>query len=526
MYGRAVALAFAISLTTAPLSAQRRPAAEDTARAVQLLGRATFGVRTRDLAEVLRVGRKAWLERQLHPETIADSALATRLAAYPATRMAPDELMRYFSPSGARSKQAAAARASGGRSVPAMMDSVRPRNAGPGGTTQRWRGQMIAAKLNRAAYSERQLEEVMTDFWFNHFNVFIGKGGIIWLAQDYEENAIRPHVFGKFEDLLVATATHPAMLIFLDNAESVAAEPMMARPASAARPARKRGLNENYARELMELHTLGVEGGYTQQDVREVARVFTGWTIDRGPGRAQGGDAHFVFRPRLHDQGEKVVRGERIAPAGQAEGLRLLHRLAHDPATAHHIARQLAEHFVSDHPDPAFVEQLAQTFLRTDGDLREVTRQLFLSEAFYAPRNRATKLKTPLELVASALRATATRVDVSPPLLQTLKEFGQVPYMNLSPTGYPASSAAWTSSGALLARMNFGLALGAGRVRGIQLDPALAAQTDVRALASRILPGRDTHELVAAVRADVQANPRSRGRALGLLLGSPDFQKK
>jgi uncharacterized protein (DUF1800 family) len=222
----------------------------------------------------------------------------------------------------------------------------------------------------------------------------------------------------------------------------------------------------------------------------------------------------------------KVVRGERIAPAGQAEGLRLLHRLAHDPATAHHIARELAVAFVSDHPDPAFVEQLAQTFLRTDGDLREVTRQLFLSEAFYAPRNRTTKLKTPLELVASALRATTTHLDVSPPLLQSLRELGEMPYMNLAPTGYPSSSTAWTSSGALLARMNFGLALGSGRMRGLELDPGLSAQTDVRALAARLLPGRDTRELVAAVRADVEAHPGERGRAMGLILGSPDFQER
>jgi uncharacterized protein (DUF1800 family) len=172
------------------------------------------------------------------------------------------------------------------------------------------------------------------------------------------------------------------------------------------------------------------------------------------------------------------------------------------------------------------VEQLAQTFLRTDGDLREVTRQLFLSEAFYAPRTRAGKLKTPLELVASALRLTADRVALSPPLLQTLKELGEVPYLEPAPTGYPASSTAWTSSGALLSRMNFGLALGAGRVRGVSLDSDLRAQSDARSLAARLLPGRDTRELVSAVHADAEANPGIAGRALGLILGSPDFQKK
>jgi uncharacterized protein (DUF1800 family) len=525
MYGRAVALAFAISCTTAPLAAQRRPAVEDTARAVQLLGRATFGARPQDLTEVLRTGPRAWLERQLHPEEIDDAALTARLDAFSVTRMGPAELMQHFPPPGALRKQAAAQRTSGGSAV-AAMDTVRRRRAGPG--PQRMVAELVAAKLNRAAFSERQLEEVMTDFWFNHFNVFAGKRPVAWLVQDYEERAIRPHVFGKFEDLLVATATHPAMLLFLDNAQSVAQGALPVRAASSARPARQRGLNENYARELMELHTLGVDGGYTQQDVREVARVFTGWTLDQSSraGMRRGDDVHFLFRPRLHDAGTKVVRGERIAPAGQEEGLHLLHRLAHDPATARHIARELAEHFVSDHPDSAFVEQLAQTFLRTDGDLRQVTRQLFLSESFYAPRNRAGKLKTPLELVASALRLTADRVALSPPLLQTLKELGEVPYLEPAPTGYPASSTAWTSSGALLSRMNFGLALGSGRVRGVSLDSDLRGQSDARALAARLLPGRDTRELVSAVRADAEANPDTPGRALGLMLGSPDFQKK
>jgi uncharacterized protein (DUF1800 family) len=525
MYGRAVALAFAISLTTAPLSAQRRATAEDTARAVQLLGRATFGTRPRDVAEVLRVGPRAWLERQLHPETIDDAALAARLRAFPVTSMGPAELMQHFPPPGALRKQTAAQRTPGGSAV-AAMDSVRRRPAGP--SPQRMVAELVAAKLNRAAFSERQLEEVMTDFWFNHFNVFAGKRPVAWLVQDYEEKAIRPHVFGKFEDLLVATATHPAMLLYLDNAQSVAPGAIPVRPASAERPARERGLNENYARELMELHTLGVDGGYTQQDVREVARIFTGWTLDRTSraGMQRGEDVHFLFRPRLHDTGTKVVRGERIAPAGQEEGLQLLHRLAHDPATAHHIARELAVTFVSDHPDSAFVEHLAQTFLRTGGDLREVTRQLFLSDAFYSARNRGAKLKTPLELVASALRLTSDRVALSPPLLQTLKELGEAPYLEQAPTGYPATSTAWTSSGALLSRMNFGLALGSGRMRGVSLDPDLRAQTDARALASRLLPGRDTRELVAAVRADVQTHPGEPGRAIGLILGSPDFQEK
>jgi uncharacterized protein (DUF1800 family) len=421
----------------------------------------------------------------------------------------------------------------------------------------------------------------MTDFWFNHFNVFFGKNQDRYLTSAYEREAIRPHVFGKFRDLLEATARHPAMLVYLDNAQSMVpdsmnpnagrleqirermlamtpdqraelfrrrgvdpavGERMLAGGDSAAAGRRRaRGINENYARELMELHTLGVNGGYTQHDVIEVARALTGWTVDRGGRRGGGGfEPGFVFRPAMHDPGEKVVLGHRL-PAGRGieDGEEVLDILARSPATARHIALQLAQRFVADDPPRSLVDRLAQTFTRTDGDLREVTRTLFLSPEFNDARYRDAKVKTPLEFVAGALRATGAEVGPSRGLLQALRQMGQVPYASTPPTGYPNTSTEWTNSGAMLNRMNFGLALAAGRVDGVRLDeqrfaPALEARApdaQVAALARVVMPGVSDPQLFRTVTDDVaqqaQLDDRQRAaRALGLLLGSPDFQKR
>jgi uncharacterized protein (DUF1800 family) len=444
---------------------------------------------------------------------------------------------------------------------------------------------LAGAKVQRAVYSERQLQEVMTDFWFNHFNVFWGKAADRYLVAGYEKDAIRPHVFGRFEDLLLATAHHPAMLVYLDNAQSMVPDPANPQGAriqqvvarwktltQAERDAavrsgrvtaqqaqrlnaaagdstlvgrrRGRGINENYARELMELHTLGVDGGYTQHDVVEVARAFTGWTVQlpRRRDEAQvGADPTFIFRPGMHDRGEKVVLGHRL-PAGRGEedGREVLHTLAASPATAHHLARQLAERFVSDDPPPALVERLAETYLRTGGDLREVTRALFLSPEFADPRYRSAKVKTPMEFVASALRATGADVGPSRGILQALRGFGQVPYLSSPPTGYPGRDDAWTNSGAMLSRMNFALALAAGRIDGVRVSPltffpgGVPASVDdaaVRSIIHTVLPGRVDDGLVRTVREDLagQASPDARtagARALGLALASPHNQRR
>ncbi|MFZ0794485.1 MAG: DUF1800 domain-containing protein, partial [Candidatus Korobacteraceae bacterium] len=281
-----------------------------------------------------------------------------------------------------------------------------------------------SGKLLRAVYSDRQLEEVLTDFWFNHFNIFIGKGADRYLVTEYERDVIRPHVLGKFKDLLLATAQSPAMLFYLDNWQSegpdsdavlgVSAHRQYPRvgeilpPASRPQPnsqnnqqKRRNGLNENYARELMELHTLGVNGGYTQQDVTQVARVFTGWTIEEP---RLGGD--FVYRPRLHEPGEKTVLGHKIKESGENEGREVLEILAHHPSTAHFISTELAQRFVSDDPPKSLIDAMTKMFLKSDGDLRAVLETMFHSPEFWAPKASRARVKTPFEFVVSSLRAT------------------------------------------------------------------------------------------------------------------------
>jgi uncharacterized protein (DUF1800 family) len=344
-------------------------------------------------------------------------------------------------------------------------------------------GELEDAKLLRAIYSERQLEEVMTDFWFNHFNVFIGKGPDHYLTTCYERDVIRPHALGKFKDLLLATARSPAMLFYLDNWQSVGPNSPVAqgilprasqrplRPArqSQAPPAkpRREGLNENYARELMELHTLGVDGGYTQHDVTEVARVFTGWTL-AGPRKGGG----FLFDERRHEPGAKYVLGKKITEHGEDEGVEVLDLLAHHPSTAHFISRKLAQRFVSDNPPPALVERMAKTFRDSDGDIREVLRTMFHSPEFWSRAAYRAKMKTPLEFVVSAARASGVALQNAMPLAQTLNRMGMPLYAAQPPTGYSMLAETWVSSAALLDRMNFALALATGRLPGLTIDPA------------------------------------------------------
>jgi uncharacterized protein (DUF1800 family) len=333
------------------------------------------------------------------------------------------------------------------------------------------------AKLLRAVYSNRQLEEVLADFWYNHFNVFLEKGADRFLVTAYERDAIRPHVLGKFEDMLRATAQSPAMLFYLDNWESVGAQTPTGKR-------RQRGLNENYGRELLELHTLGVDGGYTQKDVTEVARCFTGWSI-RQPQRL----AEFEFNPKMHDDGEKTVLGVRIpAGGGIGDGLRVLHLLAHHPATAHFISRELAMRFVADDPPETLVKRMAATFLKKDGDLRAVLKTMFDSPEFWSRGAYRAKMKSPLEMVASSLRATGAQVDFTFGLSNQLNQLGEPLYRKAEPTGYSNSGQEWLNSAGLLARMNFSVALVNNKVAGVKVDSAHTSE--------------------------------------GVMLGSPDFQKK
>jgi len=421
--------------------------------------------------------------------------------------------------------------------------------------------ELTEAKLLRAIDSERQLDEVMTDFWFNHFNVFINKGADRYLLTSYERDAIRPHVLGKFEDLLVATAKSPAMLFYLDNWLSVGPESEVGlgiaphrpdhrgrvhnnrpqRPRGKAKQAR--GLNENYGRELMELHTLSVNGGYSQKDVTEVAKVFTGWTIDQPN---LGGE--FRFDPRMHEPGDKIVLGHRIKQNGEKEGLEVLHLLARNPNTAHFISQKLAMRFVSDDPPPALVDRMAKTFLKKNGDIREVLRTMFQSPEFWSPEAYRAKVKTPLEFVVSAVRASGAEVEDARALVGTLNNMGMMLYGMQPPTGYSMKADTWVNSSALLGRMNFALGLAAGKIRGVKVDTAANAATPAamttdaqQALANlenSLLAGdisKQTHDTISKQledskisqrRLDDPKRPPNIAAITGLILGSPEFQRR
>jgi len=404
---------------------------------------------------------------------------------------------------------------------------------------------LAEGKLLRAIYSNRQLEQVLTDFWYNHFNVFLDKGADRYLVTSYERDVIRPHVLGKFKDLLLATAESPAMLFYLDNFQSVSpnALPIAARRNQQARPAR--GLNENYARELMELHTLGVEGGYTQRDVTEVARCFTGWSI-----RAPREGATFEFRERLHDNGPKIVLGHKIPPGGGIQdGLKVLDILAHHRSTARFISKKLAMRFVADNPPPSLIDKMSQTFLRKDGDLRAVMQTMFNAPEFWSEGAYRAKLKSPLEMVASAVRALGAEVDFSFPLSQQLVQLGEPLYRKQEPTGYTNAGADWVNSAALLARMNFAIALAANRIPGVKVDASRFGNAEDTNQIARALMLTDLSEQArAAIETGLQAKPddgtaegggkRPGTRLLpaqpvpkplviaGLMLGSPDFQRR
>jgi uncharacterized protein (DUF1800 family) len=381
---------------------------------------------------------------------------------------------------------------------------------------------LFANKLYRAVYSNRQLEEVLTDFWYNHFNVFIDKGADRYLVTSYERDAIRPHVLGKFKDLLLATAKSPAMLYYLDNAESVGNDAMANRNPNAKK---KRGLNENYGRELMELHTLGVDGGYTQHDVTDVARCFTGWTVRDPRG---GGD--FFFNDRMHDKGAKTVLGVTIPAGGGIEdGMKVLDILEHHPSTARFISKSLAIRFVSDNPPDALVDRMAQTFTNTDGDLTAVMKTMLLSQEFMSKEAYRAKVKTPLEMVVSAIRSTNADLKVPFAVVQQLNQLGEPLYRKQEPTGYSNKSSEWVNSASLLARMNFSLALTNNKVPGIKVDLGSIQTSDPLAAARTLLMtdlSPDARTVITQGLADQSGKIPPAALVAGLTLGSPDFQRR
>lgn len=488
---------------TAPAPAPREQLPDQ--QVLQALNRLAFGPRPGDVARVRAMGVDRWIAQQLEPERIddrvADSALARYhlldeptsdiVAAYREALQARRQMQAQLK--GDDSASQAEARRRFLRANPQLRE-LQQRLQGPV-------NELVSANLMRAVLSKRQLDEVMVNFWENHFSVYVGKGQTRVFLPEYDRDVIRPHALGKFRDLLGAVAHSPAMLFYLDNWESQAdsahstlaangrvvspeqrrrvlgmigrlppnrlppqlrnLSPEQRRQAlQRLRQAGQRGLNENYARELMELHTLGVDGGYTQQDVIEVARCFTGWSIDLRTGA-------FVFRPQMHDADAKVVLGHRIpAGRGEADGEEVLDILASSPATARFIARKLVVRFVSDSAPPALVERAARTFLRTGGDIREVVRTIVTSNEFFSTAAYRAKVKTPFELVASGLRALDARPDTTPRLARLVALLGQPPYGRQTPDGWPDRGDAWMNTGAILDRINFGLLLASGRLPG------------------------------------------------------------
>jgi uncharacterized protein (DUF1800 family) len=679
----AAALLVAAGLTTQFALGRKKdkPAAKETMpmdahkRAIHALNRLTFGPRPGDVERVTQMGVDKWIELELHPDKVDNSALDARLAPFRTLRMGTKEIVENFPPD-QLIKQIADGKAAlpqdptkravyeaqlqryedkqerkdkpkppespapTGEAQNTCRDGACPVSAGgapppdPEQTRRREErrranlrtqelldlppdermkeilkmspedrrtiatttkgakadaliegmspqqketmmalnnpqqvvvNELTQAKLLRAIFSERQLDEIMTDFWFNHFNVFINKDADRYLLTSYERDAIRPHVLGKFEDLLVATARSPAMLFYLDNWLSAGPDSEIALgiaphqphrrgpgPSPNSRPQRPRGnkarqasgLNENYGRELMELHTLSVNGGYSQKDVTEVAKVFTGWTLDQP---RKGGD--FRFEPRMHEPGEKIVLGHRIKEHGEKEGLEVLHLLAHNPNTAHFISQKLAMRFVSDDPPAALVDRMTKTFLKKNGDIREVLRTMFKSPEFWSPEAYRAKVKTPLEFIVSAVRASGAQVDDARALVGTLNNMGMMPYGMQPPTDYSMKADAWVNSSALLGRMNFALGLAAGKIRGIKIDSAAAtaagaseltpdAQRTLAALENSLLSGdisRQTHDTISKQlddpkisqrRLDDPKRPPNIAAITGLILGSPEFQRR
>ena len=457
-----------------------------------VLNRLAFGPRPGEAAQVRAMGVDQWIALQLAPDRIDDHSTDSLVASFEMYGKPTRDLVAMYQEGQQALRQQGKLLAQQGdtgskkdvraellRNNPQLQDRVRQ--------TRRIVTDVQSAKLARAVSSERQLQEVMTDFWENHFSVYTGKGLTRLFIPEYDRDVIRPRALGHFRDLLGAVAKSPAMLFYLDQVQStvdsmhsslagarnaisraprrIARFPQSTAPqtASPQRPAaqRARGLNENYARELLELHTLGVDGGYTQHDVIEVARALTGWTMLP----RQGGE--FVFRPEIHDADEKVVLGHRL-PAGRGieDGEEVLDILARSPATARFISRKLAIRFVSDNPPSALVDRATQTYLKTDGDIREVVRTIVTSPEFFSRAAYHAKVKSPFELVASALRAVGAQPDSTPRSAQMVAFLGEPIFGHQAPNGWPETGEAWMNAGAILNRINFGLALAGGRIPG------------------------------------------------------------
>src|SRR5580658_2831590 len=553
------------------------------------LNRLAYGPRPGDVERIRKMGLEKWIDQQLHPESIDDSALNMRLEKYPTLNMSAKKLLDEFPPPNQAAKKAGETKEEYQQQMMEKRRAAMAQLTDTGNDNTDRAQQQLAkmvgpnriiaelsmAKLDRAVYSERQLEAVMEDFWFNHFNVFANKGADRWMLTAYVRDTIRPHTTGKFQDLLTATAKSPAMLFFLDNWQSVdpvafkehQQEIAMRRARyqgmfgggfaptpgtfpgpnggfgaqAGANQQQDRGLNENYGREVMELHTVGVDTGYTQQDVIEMARCLTGWTV-REPRR----DPEFMFRPEFHAEGKKVVLGHTFNYGGEKDGEEALKMLAADPHTAKFISMEIARHFVSDTPPPALLDRMTKEYQSSGGDIRSVMRAMIYSPEFWSKQTYRSKVKTPFELVSSTARALNADVAISLPLAQWVGRMGEPLFLCQPPTGYSDKAETWVNTGALLNRLNFALAFANGRLAGTSVDlgtmfgdnaskdpeAALARAVDlflggqIDPATRQTLEGQLSDPQVLQAKLDDPVKQVNEGLLSGLVLGTPEFQRR
>lgn len=595
--------------------------------AAHLLNRFSFGIQPGQINEVVKMGLENWLQQQLEG-SLPDTELDKRLAGFDALKMNNEEIVNhYLTPAqiirlGIQQKIIRNDSFSNTDREKYRQELAKVMRASGVKPVQELHRQLVNQKVLRAVYSNNQLKEVLTDFWFNHFNVSLTKGQSQQYVMSYERDAIRPHVFGNFKNMLLATAKHPAMLEYLDNALSVSNDNERARrqqnnamlraareraearlndtsmqgnalvqQAVAAR--RTQGLNENYAREVMELHTIGVDGGYTQKDVTEVARALTGWTVrpmfsnglamrfvenlseEQLKRRGLIIDGDFLFRGDKHDESEKIILGKKYRGTdGYEEGVAVLNTLASHTSTAKFIATKLAIRFVSDEPSQALIKTLASTYQQTDGNIKAMIIAIVNHPDFWSKKSLREKIKSPFEFAISALRATKAQVMQPFQVFNWCSKMGQRVYYYQAPTGFPDRANFWINSGALLNRMNFGLALATQKIPGVRIN-LLALNNDhepesadeaLRAFSKILLPGRDNEEnikrLTAMVRdanmeqkiavaaaktknnnMDEEGEEETRGQVtgdkedykkeitsmaqvVGIIIGSPEFQRK
>jgi uncharacterized protein (DUF1800 family) len=562
------------------------------------LNRLGYGPRPEDVARVRAMGLEKWVEQQLHPESIDDAALEQRLEKYPTLKQSSSKLLEEYPPPAQAARREGVTKdeykqemAEKRRDAVSQMAETGNDNmdkaqqqvdkmVGP----NRIVAELSMAKVDRAIYSNRQLEAVMEDFWFNHFNVFANKGADKWMLTAYVRDTIRPHTMGKFQDLLTATAKSPAMLFFLDNWQSVDpvafkehqqeiamrrarysgafAGGMTPMPGefpspnananggfgaqgqgqgAAARKQDDRGLNENYGREVMELHTVGVDTGYTQDDVIQMARCLTGWTV-REPRK----DPEYVFKPEFHAEGKKVVMGHTFNYGGEKDGEEALKMLAADPHTAHFISLEIARHFVSDDPPQAMVDRMANEYEASGGEIRNVLRAMVYSPEFWSKKAYRAKVKTPFELVASTARALNANVEISLPLAQWVGRMGEPLFLCQPPTGYSDKASTWVNTGALLNRLNFALTFSSGKLVGTSVDlgpmygedaskdPEMALSRSLQVfLGGQVDPAtQQTLETrlgdpqILQAKLDDPVKQVNEGLLSGLVLGTPEFQRR